>query len=787
MPITAPPTITALPTPPDPNDRSTFNSRAYPWSVAQQTFGTELTAVANNVYNNALDAKDQAGIATTKASEASASAALAKDWATKTDAEVVAGQGFGAKKYAGDAALSAAAAAASALEAAGLVEKYLGALSADPTLDKNGNPLTAGDWYINTTTGFVRVYNGSAWVQGISVVAGVSSLNGLTGDLTGFVTEAGAQSLTNKTLTDPKLLLGGTNGTTGQVPVSQGAGLPPVWGSVEIIGSGGATASGSVTLTAASPAMQSITTTGHGQSVTLPDATTLPEGVTVFGIYNAGEYDLAIKNAAGAIKGFLRPFTSCFVGLSDNSTVAGVWAISGSQLFGVSARYDASTTFADSGNTLVAVPLDADRTVVLFGGTTVYAIAHNKATNTWGTAVAVRTGIQGGRFAAIKCATDSVLVTTFASTPQLAAIVLSVSGTTITVNTAATASPSSNGGSGINLIQVGSSFIVGYAHGTPAGQIHAITISGTTPTIGASVNTNTGPTATPLLVALTATTFVAVYNNASGVYAKAYSVSGSTLTGGNEDSITGISSFTLHRVALMPSGSVAVAYTKSSATFWVRLLTISGTTTSATEVQVASENMAIANFDWSVCGTNKLAVVFANNAGVPIANVLTDTSGTISLGTQVVIPRGSTSGCDTFCALSFGVNPARFFIASTTSGDGGAMMVVSVDANGASPVVSVVSRAKRSSGSGGVSLALPSRSGMLTGLGAGTLSNGSLCVSTPQAMDQLSASLVVGSQISATNFPASVIGSTTARGANNREAWAILNAGDGLQLWGMAE
>jgi len=258
MAITAPPTITPLPTPPDPNDRSTFNSRAYPWSVALQPFSTELTAVANNVHTNALDAKDQAGIATAKAAEAAGSAAealaqasgtvatgSAKDWATKVDAEVVAGQGFGAKKYANDAALSAAAAAASALEAAGLVESYQGALPADPALDKDGNPLTAGDWYINTTTGFVRAYNGSAWVEGISVVAGVSSLNGLVGDLTGFVTETGEQALSNKTLTDPKLILGGTNGTEGQVPVSQGAGLPPVWSNI-----GGTLKTGDILLTA---------------------------------------------------------------------------------------------------------------------------------------------------------------------------------------------------------------------------------------------------------------------------------------------------------------------------------------------------------------------------------------------------------------------------------------------------------------------------------------------------------------------------------------------------------
>jgi len=81
---TTPPTITPLPDPPDPNDRSTFNARAYPWSVAQQTLATEQGAVATNVYNNAVDAASsattattQAGIATTQASAAAASAASA--------------------------------------------------------------------------------------------------------------------------------------------------------------------------------------------------------------------------------------------------------------------------------------------------------------------------------------------------------------------------------------------------------------------------------------------------------------------------------------------------------------------------------------------------------------------------------------------------------------------------------------------------------------------------------------------------------------------------------------
>lgn len=81
---TTPPSITALPTPPDPNDRASFNARAYPWSVAQQTLATEVGSVAANVYANAGEAATsagtattQAGVATTQASAAAASAASA--------------------------------------------------------------------------------------------------------------------------------------------------------------------------------------------------------------------------------------------------------------------------------------------------------------------------------------------------------------------------------------------------------------------------------------------------------------------------------------------------------------------------------------------------------------------------------------------------------------------------------------------------------------------------------------------------------------------------------------
>jgi hypothetical protein len=49
---------------------------------------------------------------------------------------------------------------------------------------------------------------------------------------TNVLTATSTNTVTNKTLTDPKIVLGGTNGTAGQVPVSQGAGVAPIWANV---------------------------------------------------------------------------------------------------------------------------------------------------------------------------------------------------------------------------------------------------------------------------------------------------------------------------------------------------------------------------------------------------------------------------------------------------------------------------------------------------------------------------------------------------------------------------
>ena len=146
------------------------------------------TALTNTSYwvliVDAVAAAASATTATTKASEAATSASTAT---TKADT---------ATTKATEAASSATAAASSATAAANSADAfddvYLGTKSSDPSTDNDGDALAEGMLYFNSTSDSLRVYNGSAF-QDAAV------------DTTSFLTLSGTQTLTNKTLTSPKI------------------------------------------------------------------------------------------------------------------------------------------------------------------------------------------------------------------------------------------------------------------------------------------------------------------------------------------------------------------------------------------------------------------------------------------------------------------------------------------------------------------------------------------------------------------------------------------------------
>jgi len=162
------------------------------------TSETNAATSETNAATSASNASTSASTATTQASNASTSASNASTSETNAGtSETNAGtSASNASTSASNASTSETNAATSANEAAASADAfddvYLGSKSSDPTTDNDGDALAAGMLYYNTTSNIMRIYSGSAW-ENVAV------------STSGFATLAGVETLTNKTLTSPKI------------------------------------------------------------------------------------------------------------------------------------------------------------------------------------------------------------------------------------------------------------------------------------------------------------------------------------------------------------------------------------------------------------------------------------------------------------------------------------------------------------------------------------------------------------------------------------------------------
>jgi hypothetical protein len=147
------------------------------------TKASEASTSATNAASSATSATSSASTATTKASEAATSATNAASSAstatTKASEAATSATNSASSASSADTAKTAAQAAQAAAEAAAdnFDDTYLGAKASDPTVDNDGDALTAGDLYFNTTNNVLRVYNGSSW-QDAAVDASSLASNG---------------------------------------------------------------------------------------------------------------------------------------------------------------------------------------------------------------------------------------------------------------------------------------------------------------------------------------------------------------------------------------------------------------------------------------------------------------------------------------------------------------------------------------------------------------------------------------------------------------------------------
>ncbi len=224
----------------------TTNTDSAKWDLLVDA--ASATTSATNAASSATAAASSASAASTSATNAATSATNASTSATNA---------------ASSATAAAAAQAAAETAADNFDDTYLGAKSSDPTVDNDGDALTAGDLYFNTTSNELKVYNGSAWQVAAVSAAGllaasnnlsdvasaatartnlsaaasgansdITSLTGLTTDLSVAQGGTGAGTFT----TNGVLYGNGTSaiaatgtGTSGQVLTSNGSGSAPTF------------------------------------------------------------------------------------------------------------------------------------------------------------------------------------------------------------------------------------------------------------------------------------------------------------------------------------------------------------------------------------------------------------------------------------------------------------------------------------------------------------------------------------------------------------------------------
>lgn len=375
-------------------------------------------------------------------------------------------------------------------------------------------------------------------------------------------------------------------------------------------------------------ALLEVTPTGYGVTVTLPDASGMTPNAPLYVVANAGSYPVVFRDFSGNLKGFLLPGKTTNIALIAAST-AGTWSFSELSVVGITN----SKVITSISSISSAFAIDADRDFVRGGN---YGFVFNHRTNTIGSVTLLRTSIFLCKFVVID--STKILMASCNAGNALEVVVLSISGTTITVNTAATATLSANitqtdftGALELRAVPSGG-YVISYRVDTPSNQLRAITVSGTTVTIGSATtltgDRGAGPTTQMAAPIYTSTDKVVVCHcDTTTMYVTPYTVSGTTLTVGTQATVAYTSANVAYLVALGTGRYVVINYTGNTNAHNANLISLSGTTvTVSTADNMTAGNGTIGHL--IPVATNKLVFTYSSNAGV---RMLVDTAGTASL------------------------------------------------------------------------------------------------------------------------------------------------------------
>ena len=431
-------------------------------------------------------------------------------------------------------------------------------------------------------------------------------------------------------------------------------------------GVGGAVYATSTTLTASSPFAISISG-GPGVWLKLPDATTLATGIR-HTVRNTGDNDVVLLDSTGARIGFIRPQAGTAISLSDSSTAAGKW-VGDWELYGITVDCTLPTTIQISSNSYAySVKLTATKTLIVFGKTdSFYYFFVNDSSTQANSAITLLTGVASSSMAdVISIGNGDYALAVVAYSSGFRTILINTN--TLSTNYLDSTTPLSITSFG-RLVATSAGAAYSYLS-TTTGFIRAITVSGTTINVGSWV---TMAAAEPPRLYSAGSSLVAVrHNDALGITATPYSISGVTLTAGTASTIN-CDAFATNTIRSdkLTNNDILVC-SSYSGVFKSHLFRLSGAVISQFNVvnlPWTSTYRTLDKFSHFDSGNGKLAIALAHTDASNLYITLVDYSATTPTSSSVnfQIPGGNVyeAGCG--------------FVASNAYS--------SLDLSGASPVI----------------------------------------------------------------------------------------------------
>jgi hypothetical protein len=411
-----------------------------------------------------------------------------------------------------------------------------------------------------------------------------------------------------------------------------------------------------------------------GSSITLPDATTLTVGGPQYIIDNSkGAYAAGIRDNAGTLLTAVVPGGIAMVSLKDASTAAGAWVINGTGLEPglITLDQTLSTTY---GTTVFPafVAMDANTSVhfaALANGYAAFVV--DNAGKVISTPVAIDATPGEAPKTAFKIDATRLIVFTAAK-----AVVLTLTGTSpslsISVGTLTAFANNDDGVGSPKLAQLSPTLYV-----TTNGLVsQALSVSGTTITVGATATVAGDQTGDVAIYALTTTTALIIYspNTASSVRAYVATVAGVTITNGTVATTSTVGT-TRATCLLSPTKAIAMGAAIGAASGNAVAITVAGTTvTIGAPVTVASGTPNVGYSDNNATRFNpRLSPVSANSALLWYIGASSATSQAVVLSESSGIITAGASLAGTFSSGFVAGESTSDFIAINNTGSSGSL------------------------------------------------------------------------------------------------------------------